>query len=69
MVMVEIKDTRMVSLSSVTRQYNFSLTIGFPVGICSYAQMNALFELGINLEWTKLESQEEKKIFFLLLHN
>jgi hypothetical protein len=26
--------TRMVSLSSVTRQYNFSLTIGFPVGIC-----------------------------------
>ncbi len=29
-----------------------------------YAQMNALLELGMNLEWTKLESQE---IFFFLL--
>jgi hypothetical protein len=34
-----------------------------------YAQMNALLELGMNLEWTKLESQEEKKIFLLLLYN
>jgi hypothetical protein len=34
-----------------------------------YAQMNALLELGMNLEWTKLESQEEKKMLFLLLYN
>jgi hypothetical protein len=31
-----------------------------------YAQMNALLELGMNLEWSKLESQEEKKKKILL---
>jgi hypothetical protein len=31
-----------------------------------YAQMNALLELGMNLEWSKLESQEEKKCFFFI---
>jgi hypothetical protein len=31
-----------------------------------YAQMNVLLELGMNLEWTKLESQEEKIYIFLL---
>jgi hypothetical protein len=34
-----------------------------------YAQMNALLELGMNLEWTKFESQVEKIIIFLLLYN
>jgi hypothetical protein len=28
-----------------------------------YAQMNALLELGMNLEWSKFESQED---FFLI---
>ena len=28
-----------------------------------YAQMNALLELGMNLEWSKLESQEVKNIY------
>jgi hypothetical protein len=32
-----------------------------------YAQMKALLELGMNLEWNKHESQEEKKYFFIAL--
>jgi hypothetical protein len=32
-----------------------------------YAQMNALLELGMYLEWNKLKSQEEKKYFCIAL--